>query len=151
MLGSILPLVKNPDPRLRKKSDLIPQKDIAPLHSFARNMMKAMKKYGGVGLAAPQVGKNIRLFVANWGDENRVFINPVLTKRSTVSVTDEEGCLSIPGVYGNVARPRDVTIEALDEQGVAFSLSLTDLAARVVQHEIDHLDGILIIDKFLRA
>ena len=105
----------------------------------------------GVGLAANQVALPLRLFVVNLAakpDEGQelVFINPVLT-RPKGSEESEEGCLSLPGLYGNVVRPKQVQVQAFDLRGSELNLALTGLLARVVQHECDHLDGVLFTDR----
>jgi len=113
-------------------------------------MIELMHEARGVGLAAPQVGLNWRMFVANptnEPDKDYVFINPVLSKPGKVSAAHEEGCLSIPGVYGQITRPVSITIEAMNESGESVQMTADDIAARVWQHETDHLDGVLIIDK----
>jgi len=113
-------------------------------------MLDLMHEAPGVGLAGPQVGLGWRVFVANptgEASEDRVFINPVLRDASRELVDHEEGCLSLPEVNGSVRRPGTITIEALDIHGERFCLTSSDLAARVWQHECDHLDGVLIIDR----
>ena len=102
----------------------------------------------GVGLAAPQIGKSIRMFVAMADDDvKRVFINPQIIKTSEEVSDYEEGCLSIPQVYESITRPTRVTIQALNEKGRPFTLEADGLLARIIQHEYDHLDGILYIDR----
>jgi peptide deformylase len=100
----------------------------------------------GVGLAANQVGHARRIAVIDAEGQRFVMINPVIVARGTTKSSAEEGCLSIPDAYAEVNRPDAVTLEAVDEHGQPFRLELTGLAARAVQHEIDHLDGILFID-----
>jgi len=107
-----------------------------------------MLKLDGVGLAAPQIGKNIQLFVVNPKlSKKYIFINPEISKISKKTKTIEEGCLSMPGVYKKIPRAKSLKIKAIDETGKEFELKAKDLLARVIQHEIDHLNGILIIDK----
>jgi peptide deformylase len=113
-------------------------------------MLDLMHEAPGVGLAAPQVGLPIRLFVANaTGEEedDMVFINPVITVDGKATEDMEEGCLSLPGINASIRRPKAVTIEATDINGNRFIASSDDLPARIWQHENDHLDGVLIIDK----
>ena len=112
-------------------------------------MFETMESANGVGLAAPQVGIAKRFFVVVVDDDiRRVFINPVITKTSNDLVDYEEGCLSIPGFYENIKRPSKVSVIALNENGKQFSIEEADgLLARVIQHENDHLDGILYIDR----
>jgi peptide deformylase len=116
-------------------------------------MIELMHAAPGVGLAAPQVGLDWRLFVANaTGDpaDDRVFINPRLTEASREQEEQEEGCLSLPGINGLVRRPRQITVTALDLAGQPCTLTSDELPARIWQHECDHLDGILIIDRMPR-
>ena len=144
-----LQIVYYPSPVLRQKAQDLPQIDDV-VRQVARRMIELMHEAEGVGLAAPQVGLSWRLFVVNpTGDagDDRVFINPVLTEPSEEVDAREEGCLSIPDVRGQIRRPRRITIEALDEQGQRVTLTSDELPARIWQHETDHLDGVLIIDR----
>lgn len=100
----------------------------------------------GVGIAAPQVGISQRMFIVDVGDGPLHFINPVLVHGEGVHV-DREGCLSIPGIYGYVERFARVRLEALDGKGKAVRIDAEGLMARAIQHELDHLDGILFTDK----
>jgi peptide deformylase len=112
-------------------------------------MTALMQDARGVGLAGTQVGTLQRLFVfqATEDDEPRAVVNPVLVEASDERVADTEGCLSLQGVTIPVERPAKVTLEGKDETGADIRLELEEHAARVVQHEVDHLDGILIIDR----
>lgn len=111
------------------------------------NMIATMYDVDGVGIAAPQVGENIRLAIITDKGEAIPIINPKIIRRSLRQDTTEEGCLSVPGLYGQVKRSLLVTIMALDRDGEEYRLSANGLTARIIQHEIDHLDGILFIDK----
>ena len=106
-----------------------------------------MKHHKGVGLAAPQVGRSIQLFVADWGDGELVFINPDVVSKTEDVETAEEGCLSVPGKYALIKRSSSIIIEANDIKGNKFKHELSGFPARVAQHELDHLNGILFIDK----
>lgn len=106
-----------------------------------------MYRAHGVGLAAPQVGKSIRLFVYDAGDGLKALINPKILKMKGEQFEPEEGCLSIPGLRGVVRRAREITVHALDENGRPVRFRATDFEARVIQHENDHLDGVLFIDR----
>jgi peptide deformylase len=128
--------------------------DISARADFLRDLVSDMKQIllmeRGLGLAAPQAGENFRVFVLN-PDEldlngHSVFINPKVKAHGPMQ-KDEEGCLSIPGIFEMVRRPSMVSITASDLEGVEFSLDLSDYVARAVQHENDHLDGILFVDK----
>ncbi|MEB3237912.1 MAG: peptide deformylase [Candidatus Sericytochromatia bacterium] len=103
----------------------------------------------GIGLAAPQVGLSKRIIVIDMSEhdlEPFCLVNPVLKRRSGPSMTDEEGCLSLPGVFLEVTRPRDIVVEGRDEKGRMLRFEASDLLARCIQHEIDHLDGKVFTD-----
>ena len=121
------------------------------LHTLLHTMKKIMKEKKGVGIAAPQVGASLRCFFVKKENEFIPFINPVITEKSVETSLYEEGCLSIPGVYADVERPIAVTINAYDENGTAFTLKADDFLARVIQHEFDHLEGILFLDRISRS
>ncbi|MDH7484371.1 MAG: peptide deformylase [Spirochaetales bacterium] len=118
------------------------------LEQIVADMHAAMRLDHGIGLAAPQVGISKRIFIVGLEDEPlRVFINPVITGMSKETSEYEEGCLSFPGLYFNVVRPAAVEIEAYDIKGKKFQIKADGLLARVIQHEYDHLEGILFIDR----
>ena len=120
-------------------------KSIADL---AQQMLKIMYKSDGVGLAAPQIGKSLRMFVTHVEkDVPRVFINPQILSTSLETAVYEEGCLSIPQIYREVARPRRISVQAMNEYGKPFTLTADGLLARCILHEYDHLDGRLFIDR----
>lgn len=114
-------------------------------------MIETMYAADGAGLAAPQIGQNIRLAIigkdAAPDQKDWVIINPKIIKHSWKRTRDEEGCLSIPGVKKEVARFAKITVKTLDAKGRPLNFQAENLFARVIQHEIDHLDGILIVDK----
>lgn len=144
-----LQIVLYPHPVLRARARPV-EAVTDEVRAVARKMLQLMHEAPGVGLAAPQVGLSWRLFVANDSgepDDDRVFINPVLMDPGPEIEDHEEGCLSLPEITGQIRRPRTITVEALDEQGQAFRMTSSDLAARIWQHETDHLDGVLIIDR----
>ena len=137
---------------LRKRAE--PVAAVTPeLQRLADEMLEAMYEAAGVGLAAPQVGESVRLFVMDVSrDEGKkeplVFFNPEIVEASDDKETAEEGCLSVPDVWADVTRPSGITVRALDRNGKPFELkNLDGLAARCVQHEIDHLNGVLFVDK----
>ncbi len=134
---------------LRQKCEAVKPEEINDeFRALIKEMFLTMDEANGVGLAAPQVGIAKRFFVAMSDDDvERVFINPVITKTSSELSEYEEGCLSIPGVYETIVRPKAVTISALDINGKPFTLDAEGLLARIVQHESDHLDGVLYIDR----
>ena len=117
------------------------------LRRLARRMTDLMHEAQGVGLAATQVGVLRRLFVFSDEGEDRVLVNPVITRRSGSAEVDDEGCLSLREVLVPVERSCSVTIEGLDDQGESVKLELELPSSRVVQHELDHLDGVLILDR----
>ena len=118
------------------------------IRELIREMFVTMRVEDGIGLAAPQIGKSIRLFVVQADDDvERAFINPQIIETSLETESYEEGCLSIPKQYEEVIRPSRVTVQALNERGRRFTLEADGLLARVIQHEYDHLDGVLFIDR----
>jgi peptide deformylase len=137
-----------PDPVLRMQAQPVERFD-DDLVKLVERMKRLMGEAAGVGLAANQVGVLQRVFVVQPEpeDEARALINPVIVERSDSKETENEGCLSMQGVLVPVERDCAVTIEALDEHGAEVQLRLEGLPARAVQHELDHLDGILIIDR----
>jgi peptide deformylase len=143
----MLKMIIHPDPILRQKSHNVTDPSDSKIKKLIPQMMATMKEENGVGLAAPQVGENIRMFVVNHKEKEMVFINPVIVKKSLIKEWGEEGCLSIPGKFGEVKRSKRVAVEYLNEGGVKQSLKAHGLLSRIIQHEIDHLDGILFIDK----
>jgi peptide deformylase len=135
------------DEQLRKHSIVVPELDGA-VHTLIEQMFESMRAQKGIGLAAVQVGNLYRLFITEvTGDKPRVFVNPEILETSLEQVSYEEGCLSIPGVEAEVVRPQRVRVQAWNEKGRPFSLDAEDLLARVVQHEFDHLNGVLFIDR----
>lgn len=136
---------------LRKRAEDV--KEVSPaMKRLADDMLQAMYEAHGVGLAAPQVGESLRLFVVDVsGDERKrqpmVFFNPQIIG-ATGKATAEEGCLSIPDVWAEVTRPEIITVRALDREGTPFEIRDADgLLARCIQHEYDHLEGVLFTDK----
>ena len=114
----------------------------------AQKMFEVLKREKGVGLAGPQVGLMQRIFVVSVdGDVPRVFINPSIIETSQETARHEEGCLSVPGAWADVVRPRAVKVQAWDERGRAFTLEASGFLARVILHEYDHLEGILFVDR----
>lgn len=139
-------IVKYPAEVLRKT--VSPVKDIdGNLVQFAQNMIQTMYEGRGIGLAAPQVDSELALFVVGLPDEKPlVFINPEITGTSMETNPYEEGCLSLPGLYAKVTRPSSIQIQAWNEKGRPFRMEADGLLARVIQHELDHLKGVLFID-----
>ena len=145
-------IITHPHPTLKYKSKPVIRIN-AELKAIVSEMFELMYEAKGVGLAANQVNLPLRLFVANpAGDreegEEFVFINPVISKGTGNEVADE-GCLSLPGVYGPVNRSKSIHVEAFGIDGKAISLDLDDFMARVVQHETDHLDGVMFTERMV--
>ena len=133
------------DPMLRRKAAHV--REVTPeLRRVIGDMIETMYDQAGIGLAAPQVGFPYCLLVMDDGKRGaRALINPVITSRSG-SVVDEEGCLSLPGIFADVERSKSITVQATDEDGRPFDLEASGMQARVIQHEMDHLEGVLFID-----
>ncbi len=148
-MANILEILKEPHPLLREKTAEVKETQFgsAEFLELVKTMKETMKTARGVGLAANQVGQNLRLFVAEVENKSYVVANPRITKTSAKTVPMEEGCLSAPGVWGVVERPESVEIEGRNQFGKKIKIKAKGLLARVFQHEIDHLDGILFIDK----
>lgn len=146
-------LVYYPDPVLLKPAR--PVTEVTDeVRRKALEMLPFMKLEGGIGLAAPQVGWGVRVLVASEdGDpaKAQVLVNPVLAGKSGGTEWAEEGCLSFPGIFGDVLRARQVSVNALDVDGREIVVEAGGLFARVLQHEIDHLDGVLFITKLRPA
>jgi peptide deformylase len=139
-------IVRYPADILRQKTVPVTEFD-ASLSLLAQEMITTMVEGRGIGLAAPQVGRSISMFIAQEEDgKPLVFINPEIIGTSLETVPYEEGCLSIPGMYEEVIRPEAVVIQAYNEKGRPFKRECDGLLARIVQHELDHLKGILFID-----
>jgi peptide deformylase len=154
---SILKVARMGHPVLRAKARPLERSEITSgaVQKLIDDMLDTMAEYHGVGLAAPQVHEGLRIFVASLdADDNAdrpaqpfVVINPEISIVGPDVVEDWEGCLSIPDVRGRVPRAREIKVRALDRHGDRLQLSANDFAARVIQHETDHLDGVLFFDR----
>ena len=154
---SILKIARMGHPVLRTRTRAIDRGEIkgTTVQRLIDDMIDTMIEYHGVGLAAPQVHEGIRIFVADLAakDDDKeevdpvVLINPEITPVGVDIVEDWEGCLSIPDVRGRVPRAREVTVRALDRKGGRLEFQAQDFRARVIQHEADHLDGVLFFDR----
>lgn len=146
-------IVHYPHPALRFKSADVTRID-SSLRRTVERMFELMYDADGIGLAANQVGLPLRLFVVNLAardaekDEEFVFINPQIRTRRGSQV-GEEGCLSLPGLYSDVRRASELSVSAFDLNGQPFEMRLSDLPARVIQHETDHLDGVMFTDRLV--
>ncbi len=144
-------IVKYPDPVLRRGGKPVEAFDDA-LAQTAADMLDAMYQYRGVGLAAPQVGLEISLLVLNpkgdpgEKDDELALVNPKIKSKKTLE-WGEEGCLSFPGIYAEVERHKDIVVAYQDLQGEEKTMKASDFLARVIQHEMDHLDGVLFVDR----
>ena len=149
-----LDIVLYPDPVLKRKS--VPLENLnGDVERFSKAMLEAMYRHKGIGLAAPQVGKNLRMLVFDLGAPEGnprpyCFVNPEIVEREG-SAVDEEGCLSLPGIRANVKRSERILLRAwtLDEREIEWEAH--GLLARMLQHEIDHLDGFVFIDRLNKA
>jgi peptide deformylase len=153
---SILKVARMGHPVLRRKARALDRSEItAPaIQKLIDDMIETMTEYHGVGLAAPQIHEGLRIFVATleMDDEGRgaepvALINPEITPLGKETVEDWEGCLSIPDIRGLVSRAREIKLRAYDRRGERVDLQAHDFAARVIQHETDHLDGVLFLDR----
>ncbi len=143
---AILPIIIGADnPVLRKKTKNVP-KVTKEVKQLIKDMVETMHEASGVGLAAPQVGRTERICIAVVARKVTPLINPKITSRSKEIAIDQEGCLSLPNVWLNIPRPVEITLTYIDIKGKKQERKLKDFDARVVQHEVDHLEGVLIVD-----
>ena len=144
-MPKILPIITYPDKELRQKCKEV-KKINDKIRRLIANMERTMLEKDGIGLAAPQVGCDIRVIIVNTKDGPMHFINPAITKKSWGKETAEEGCLSIPNFFGPVKRSKSVNVIYLDKENKKKHLKAEGLFARVIQQEVDHLNGVLFID-----
>ena len=156
---SLLKVARMGHPVLRSRARTIERAELKEpsMQKLIDDMIDTMHEYHGVGLAAPQIHEGLRIFVAaiapqeeeplSPGDDPMVFINPVITAIGNDVVEDWEGCLSIPDIRGRVPRARSIKVTALDRHGAKIDVTSHDFPARVIQHETDHLDGVLFFDR----
>ena len=134
------------DPTLRQRAREVDKMTKAH-RQLVRDMLDTMREAPGVGLAGPQIGVLERVFVYEVEDDVGALFNPRIVERSSETLTEEEGCLSLPGLAYDVERSRSVRLEGIDEKGRSVTIEASELLARVFQHEIDHLDGVLFVDR----
>lgn len=134
------------DPVLKARATPVKEFD-ETLSRLAEDMLATMREYEGVGLAGNQVGRLKRILVAATEDEEYVIVNPEITPATDETATEMEGCLSIPGVHVEVERPTAVVLTGLDASGMDLRVEASGLLARIFQHELDHLNGITILDR----
>jgi peptide deformylase len=156
---SILKVARMGHPVLRARARALDRGEIRTpaIQKLIDDMIETMEEYHGVGLAAPQVHESVRIFIAGFEDDGDgkgdttilpvPFINPEVTLLGSETAADWEGCLSIPDIRGQVPRHRRIRVRALDRDGKPVDVQLEDFPARVVQHENDHLDGVLFFDR----
>lgn len=147
----MLKVIKYPDEKLRKKTEEVKDFKDRRLAELVSDMAKTMESEKGIGLAAPQVGSNLRICLARVDNVLNILINPKIYSRSRKKEIFEEGCLSFPGKFFPVERPVKVKIKSRDASGKKMKIRAEGLLARVLQHEIDHLDGILVIDRAVKS
>lgn len=155
---AIREVLTTPDPFLRKRAKVV--RSVTPeVKTLIEDMIETMREAPGVGLAAPQVGVGLRVIVAEYAEPNEdpeaepkppklhAIVNPEIVRHSETSNLNNEGCLSIPGYMGEVERFDSITVKGLNRHGKAVRIRAKDWMARILQHEIDHLDGVLFIDR----
>jgi len=158
----ILPIVTIPAPKLHSPSAEVSAMTLKQpdMIAFVNGLVPAMYHYDGIGIAAPQVGNNVQICVIGknafpmrheFAGDDLILVNPRYQKNSKKVTSEEEGCLSVPGVYGPVKRYKDITVQALDRTGKPIEFVAKGFLARVVQHEVDHLNGHLFIDRVEHA
>lgn len=155
ILPMLLPIITEPNSLLHQPARELPKSDISASHlkRLLDNMAETMHFHEGVGIAAPQAGESVRLclIAKNYNPldarKDLALINPYWKKTSLFKAWGEEGCLSVPGICGQVKRYKKIEVWALDENGESVHFAAEDFLARVIQHEVDHLNGILFIEK----
>jgi peptide deformylase len=149
-LAKPLPILIVPDPMLRKTARAVTPDDAETVRSLIPAMFAAMYKAPGIGLAAPQVGSLLRVIVVDVAPDKIpapfALVNPEVIAKSAEMATREEGCLSLPDQYAEVTRPAQVKVRYQDEQGIKREIAADGLLAACLQHEIDHLNGVLFVD-----
>lgn len=148
-MNDLFTIVTHPTPSLRERSvDVDPAEITTPaFQAYLDKLTRTMIVKDGVGIASPQVGINKRVIVVMMNGKTECYINPEILKVSDAMIEDEEGCLSVPGIYGLVDRHKRIRVRATNRHGRTQELDLHAFPAIVFQHEIDHLNGILFIDK----
>lgn len=139
---TVLPISLYPEPVLKKKAVKIPNPKDPEIRELILDMLETMEENGGVGLAANQVGRSLMLAVIKVDGKTYILVNPVIKSKSWKKIIEEEGCLSFPGLRLPILRHQKVRVKAQNRQGTIYELKAEGLLSRVLQHEIDHLDGI---------
>lgn len=145
---SIRPIITNPNPILRQKAKEIENPQSPEIKELIFDMIETMEHQGNaLGLAAPQVGQSVHLCIIILNHKTYILLNPKIKSKSLTKEVAEEGCLSFPGEFIPIKRSKKVRVEALDRHGNKITISAEGILARALQHEIDHLNGILFIDR----
>lgn len=142
----LLNIIKYPDSILRKDAKEVEKVD-NEIKNLILDMTETMQKYDGAGLSAPQVGVSKRIIIADDGKEELAIVNPEIVKKSWRKQKDKEGCLSLPGLEVKIKRSKKIIVSGVDYSGKKIRIDAENLMARILQHEIDHLNGVLIIDR----
>ncbi len=151
---SVLTIVKEPTPSLRERSQEVDHfyLELPKTKAFVVDLIDTMYAAKGIGIASTQVGTNVRVCIIGKDavpgkKKDLVLVNPIYEKTSKKTTSDTEGCLSVPGFYGKVKRWKEIAVTALDENGEPMTFEAKNFFARVIQHEVDHMNGTLFIDK----
>ncbi len=144
---TMLDIVTYPNPILRNENKIITDPTSPEVKQLVSNMLETLRAQEGVGLAAPQIGKNIQLCIVEVDNEVFTLINPVIKKLYGGDIRMEEGCFSFPGKFMPVIRPRNIKLNAIDESGHKYTMHAKGLLSRAIQHEVDHLNGVLLVDR----
>ena len=142
----ILKIIRYPNPILRKKCKAVKKVD-AKIRKLINDMIETLHSAPGVGLAAPQIGESIRLITVDIGEGAFAMVNPKIKEKNKVLQTFDEGCLCMPGIIGPVSRASKITVDGLDRHGEKMTIEAEGFLATVLQHEIDHLEGIIFLDR----
>jgi len=145
-----LKILTYPNPLLKKKAQVVKNSQSPEIKKLILDMLETMEKNNGLGLAANQVGQPERICVIKVEGKTHIFINPRLKSKSWSKVVCEEGCLSFPGKFIPIKRSKNIKVEALNRDGKKFVLKAEGFLSRVIQHEVDHLDGVLFIEKEIK-
>jgi peptide deformylase len=146
---SVLTICTKGNPVLHTRSKEVDPADIKAgrFSALIADMVETMRAANGVGIAAPQIGEGLRIFIAESPEGPIALFNPVFTQKSWKMTKDDEGCLSIPGKFDSVKRHKSVDVEALTAAGTPVTFTADGFFARILQHELDHLDGLLYVDR----
>ncbi|NQU83436.1 MAG: peptide deformylase [Parcubacteria group bacterium] len=145
----MLEIITHPNKILRQKARKLERSEIksGKIQKLIDEMIESMKEKDGIGLAAPQINKSLQIIIIRKNDGAVAFINPKILKKSWRKESLEEGCLSVPGIYCDVKRSKKIKMQATNRNGETTKFNAEGLFARILQHEVEHLEGILIIDK----